>query len=196
MDESDSGCWTNQCSIVEYQGLWYLFYHDRDLSPDFDKNRSVRADVLTFNQDGTINKVIPTLRGVGIANARSKIQIDRYSAISKQGASVAFLDYADKHEGWKVSFNDKDAWVRYDRVDFGNDRWKSVNIRLASSTGGTMEIRLDTLNGPVLARVDVGKGSEWNVVKSSLLDVPSGVHNLFVSVPEQIHADVDWISFE
>jgi len=48
MDESPSGCWTVQHSIVEYQGQWYLFYHDKDLSPEFDKNRSIRADSLYF----------------------------------------------------------------------------------------------------------------------------------------------------
>ncbi len=56
MDESASGCWTNHPSIVEYQGQWYLFYHDKDLSPDFDKNRSIRADYLCFNDDGTITE--------------------------------------------------------------------------------------------------------------------------------------------
>ncbi|MES1262870.1 MAG: family 43 glycosylhydrolase, partial [Peristeroidobacter soli] len=48
-DESVSGCWTNHQSIVEYQGQWYLFYHDQDLSPGFDKHRSIRADKLFFN---------------------------------------------------------------------------------------------------------------------------------------------------
>src|SRR5688572_9108512 len=28
LDESESGCWTVHQSIVEYQGQWYLFYHD------------------------------------------------------------------------------------------------------------------------------------------------------------------------
>lgn len=81
MDESPTKCWTNHHSIVEYQGQWYLFYHHNDYSPKFDKNRSVRIDSLNFNPDGTIQKVIPTLRGVGLTNARSRIQIDRYSAL-------------------------------------------------------------------------------------------------------------------
>ncbi len=42
------------------QGQWYLFYHDKDLSPSFDKNRAIRADKLFFNADGTIRKVIPS----------------------------------------------------------------------------------------------------------------------------------------
>jgi beta-xylosidase len=66
MDESPTGCWTNHQSIVNFRNQWYLFYHHNDLSPKFDKNRSIRADSLFFNEDGTIRKVSPTLRGVGI----------------------------------------------------------------------------------------------------------------------------------
>ncbi len=65
LDESASGCWTVHHSILDYQGQWYLFYHDRDLSPSFDKNRSIRADKLYFNDDGSIRKVTPTLRVSG-----------------------------------------------------------------------------------------------------------------------------------
>ena len=92
MDEDPSKCWTNHHSIVEYKGQWYLFYHHNDLSPAFDKNRSIRADKLFFNTDGTIQKVIPTLRGVGIVPATHEIQLDRYSAISEKGTTVEFLD--------------------------------------------------------------------------------------------------------
>src|ERR1035437_7653995 len=91
MDESASGCWTNHQSVVNFKNQWYLFYHNNDMSPKFDKNRSICADSLFFNNDGTIRKVIPTLRGVGITPATNKIQIDRYSLKSEKGASVTFL---------------------------------------------------------------------------------------------------------
>ena len=83
MDESPTDCWTNHHSLVEYKGQWYLFYHHNDYSPEFDKNRSARVDSLFFNPDGTIQKVTPTLRGVGITDARKEIQLDRYSRLSK-----------------------------------------------------------------------------------------------------------------
>ncbi|NIT55591.1 MAG: family 43 glycosylhydrolase, partial [Aliifodinibius sp.] len=92
MDEHESGCWTNHHSIINYEGQWYLFYHHNDYSPDFDKNRSIRIDSLFFNADGSIQKVKPTLRGVGLTEATSKIQIDRYSRLSEDGVSIAFLD--------------------------------------------------------------------------------------------------------
>jgi hypothetical protein len=196
MDESPSGCWTVHQSIVEYRGEWYLFYHDKDLSPDFDKNRAIRADKLTFNADGTIAKVIPTLRGIGIADAKSKIQLDRYSAISKEGAAVSFLNNENKGEGWKIALTEKNAWAQYDRVDFGKPNLKSVNIKAASSAGGTVEIRLDKADGPVLAKIEIEKGSDWKVIHSKLANVPSGEHNLIVSLGAQGNIEIDWLTFE
>jgi hypothetical protein len=196
MDESASGCWTNHHSLVEYKGQWYLFYHDKDLSPEFDKNRSIKADYLSFNEDGTIKKVIPTLRGVGIVDANRKIQIDRYSAISNEGVSVSFLNDANRRDGWKISLSEKNAWVQFNRVDFGKSALKLVHVRSDSSTGGSVVIRLDKVDGPALAKVEIGKGSEWKVVDSKLASVPSGVHDLFITLNEKNNVEIDWVSFE
>lgn len=76
-------------------------------------------DSLFFNVDGTIRKVIPTLRGVGITDARTRIQIDRYSSISSAGISIAFLDESEPFKGWKAIFGKKNAWLQYNKVDLG-----------------------------------------------------------------------------
>jgi beta-xylosidase len=196
LDESASGCWTVHQSIVEYKGQWYLFYHDKDLSPAFDKNRSIRADYMYFNEDGTIQKVIPTLRGVGIVDAKSKIQIDRYSAISPEGVSVSFLDATNAHEGWKISLNGRNTWVQFDKVDFGTGDLKSVKVRSISSTGGTIEIHLDKADGPLVGKVEIGKGSDWKVVNSVLTNAPASVHDLIVTQKGASNIELDWISFE
>ena len=59
---------------------------------------------MFFNADGTIRKVTPTLRGVGLVAAKSEIQIDRYSATSGDGIAVTFVDEANPHAGWKTTF--------------------------------------------------------------------------------------------
>jgi hypothetical protein len=196
MDESPSGCWTNHHSIVEYKNQWYLFYHDQDLSPKFDKNRSIRADYLFFNDEGAIQKVIPTLRGVGIANAAREIQIDRYSAISPEGVLVDFVDSEQTHKGWKVSLTAKDAWVQYNRVEFNSDKLNSVKVKASSQTGGILDIRLDRIDGPLVARVDIPKNAEWSVVSTNLSETPSGLHDLVVVLKETNTIEIDWIQFE
>jgi hypothetical protein len=196
LDESESGCWTVHHSIVEYKGQWYLFYHDRDLSPEFDKNRAIHADKLFFNDDGTIRKVIPTLRGVGIVSAKSKIQIDRYSAISGENVSVSFLDATNRFGGWKISLDGSGAWVRFNQVDFGTGGLNSVGVRSNSSSGGQIEIRLDRMDGPLLAQVQIGESSEWNILKSKTVSAPSGVHDIFIVQKGNKAVELDWVRFE
>jgi hypothetical protein len=195
MDES-SGCWTNHQSMIEFNNQWYLFYHHSDLSPNFDKNRSVRIDSLFFNEDGTIQKVIPTLRGVGLTDASQKIQIDRYSLKSNEGASIAFLDTLNKFEGWKSILDTANAWVQYNSVDFGSNILKSVNVRALSKTGGTLQLRLNKVDSSIIAEVAIPKDTEWNTINSPLSGYQTGIHNLVVLLKDNKNVEVDWITFE
>ena len=196
MDESPTGCWTNHQSIVRYNNQWYLFYHHNDLSPKFDKNRSIRVDSLFFNEDGTIRKVIPTLRGVGLTEATKEIQIDRYNRISDNGASIAFLDSLDTFKGWKTILDKKDAWVQYDAVNFRDRKPKSVQVRVMSLNGGTLQIFLDKSGGPLLAEIIIPKSTEWNTVRTKMLKFQKGVHNLVVLLKDNKPVEVDWIKFQ
>jgi hypothetical protein len=195
MDESPE-CWTNHQSIITFRGQWYLFYHHNDLSPQFDKNRSVRVDSLFFNDDGTIRKVIPTLRGVGATDASKEIQIDRYSLKSEKGASVAFMDTTRRFEGWKTIFDTAQAWVQYNSVDFGKHKVSSVHAKALSETGGTLEIRRDNVDGPVLARVELGKTGDWRIVSAPVSASQPGIHNVVVLLRNNGRVELDWISFE
>jgi beta-xylosidase len=49
--------WTTHHSIVEYQGKWYLFYHDASLSNGIDTLRCVKVNELFHENDGSIRKV-------------------------------------------------------------------------------------------------------------------------------------------
>ena len=55
-----TGCDTSHGSIVEYKGQWYLFYHNQALSGRGNL-RSVCADPLYYNADGTIQTVRQSL---------------------------------------------------------------------------------------------------------------------------------------
>lgn len=196
MDESASGCWTNHHSVIRFKDQWYLFYHNDDLSPNFDKSRSIRLDSLFFNTDGTIRKVVQTLRGVGITNAAKPIQLDRYSNISDKGATVAFLDTADRFKGWKTIFEAPGAWVQYNSVGFGKKAYRSVIAKARSATGGTIQIRDKDANGPVLAEIKLPKGEEWNEQKAAVAKLSAGTHNLCAVLKGGGRAEIDWISFQ
>lgn len=51
--------WTTHHSIVEFQGKWYLFYHDASLSGGINQKRCVKFTELHYNEDGTIQTIDP-----------------------------------------------------------------------------------------------------------------------------------------
>ncbi|MBF4470560.1 family 43 glycosylhydrolase [Flavobacterium sp. HJJ] len=196
MDESPTGCWTNHHSIIEFKKQWYLFYHHNDLLPQFDKARSIRADYLNFNPDGTIQKVIPTLRGVGITEATDQIQIDRYSEISDKRVSISFLDSQNSFKGWKTAFNQSGGWIQYNNVDFGQKKLKSVTVKVSSEKGGVLQIASKEKKQTIIAEVTVSKGSNWAEIKSPVLTMESGIQNLIVLSKGDNQIEIDWIKFE
>ncbi len=196
MDESPTGCWTNHHSIVEYRDQWYLFYHHNDYSPRFDKNRSTRIDSLRFNADGTIQKVIPTLRGVGVSNAHNRIDIDRYSAVSNSGVRVEYLDTADYFQGWKAVFSGKQNALIYNKVDFGQEPVERFTARVHSAKGGVLTVRVDGGKGAVVARVKIPKSNDWTLVSAPVISAPQGLHDLHFSVKTAGTVEVDWVGFD
>ncbi|NML64412.1 family 43 glycosylhydrolase [Hymenobacter sp. RP-2-7] len=196
MDESPTGCWTNHHSITQFRNQWYLFYHHNDLSPQFDKSRSIRLDSLFFEPDGAIRKVVPTLRGVGLTAARQKIQVDRYSRLSSRGATIAFLDPANPFLGWQTLLADSQGWVQYNGVAFGKQALKAVTLRVRTAAGATVQLRTDGATGPVLAQVAVPKGSEWQEIKAPLASFQPGTHALVVAAKTSAPVAVDWVRFE
>jgi len=195
MDETPMGTWTNHHSLAQYNGQWYLFYHQSAYSPKFDKNRSVCIDSLFFNEDGTIRKVIPTNRGVGITSALKKIEIDRYSHISPTGISVAFIDTTNAFKGWKAILSKQNSWITYNTVDFGNKKLKSVQVNASSPTGGVIQIRLDKSDGLLLSEVRIPKSASLNLLNTRLSKYQKGIHNLVVVLKDYSTIDIDWIQF-
>ena len=188
MKESPVGCWTNHHSLVEYEGQWYLFYHHNDYSPDFDKNRSARIDRVYFNEDGTIQEVVPTLRGVGPVKATSKVEIDRYSSI--EGARIEYLDSTDLFQGWKTVFSSPGDKVVFNELDFGRKAPEKVSVRVMAPADSRLAITI----GETVA-VDIPALPEWAEVSLPMPFKVKGMQNLEVELVSGTEVEVDWITF-
>lgn len=51
--------WTSHHSIVEFEGKWYLFYHDSSLSKGVTHLRSIKVAELTYDKEGKIQTIDP-----------------------------------------------------------------------------------------------------------------------------------------
>lgn len=49
--------WTNHHSIVEFEGKWYIYFHDSSLSKGKTYLRSMKVAPLEYNADGTIKTI-------------------------------------------------------------------------------------------------------------------------------------------
>ncbi|RZL31896.1 MAG: carbohydrate-binding protein [Pedobacter sp.] len=195
MDESETGCWTNHHSMIEFKNQWYLFYHHNDYSPNFDKARSIRTDSLSFNVDRTIKKVIPTFRGIGISDAIKPIQIDRYSKIS-EGVKIEFLDTASTFKGWKTIFSQKEAWLQYNSINFGEKPLRQIKFMAKANDGAVVELRSGSVNGTLIAEIKIAKSEELKEFKTKVSNVQKGIQHLFVVMKSGGEAEIDWILFE
>jgi len=55
--------WTTHHSICEFEGKWYLFYHDSTLSKGVTHLRSIKMTELTYDADGSIRVISPYKNG-------------------------------------------------------------------------------------------------------------------------------------
>lgn len=189
MKESPTGCWTNHHSLVEYKGEWYLFYHHNDYSPHFDKNRSARIDRVFFNDDGTIQEVVPTLRGVGPVKATSKVHIDRYSTI--EGARIEYVDTTDYFKGWKTVFAKSGDNVCFNDLDFGRKAPKTVSLRVKAQAGGRL-----ALTAGEIAEFDIPQSGEWIEVTCRMPFKVKNMHDVKVKLVSDTEIEIDWITFK
>lgn len=205
MAEHDNTCWTNHHSILQYKGQWYIFYHRNDFSPKMDKRRSARIEKLFFNQDGTIQEVKQTMRGVGINQATEKIEVDRYSAAGK-GVTTEYVDTTNYFSGWYANLPQKGSWIKYVDVDFNSIHDGYLVIHVSAETNTTLFVREKNEKGKIMARVKVVVENEngpfrrdirgqWITLTAPLEYTPKGITDLCITCEDKT-VNVDWLQFK
>ena len=200
MDRWTDGCWTNHHSIVEYEGQWYIFYHHHDLSKD-QTLRSICADKMFFNDDGSIQKVTPTKRGIGIRKAYEKIQVDRF--VEASGCKDERFQRGEP-VGLFVTEISRNGWLNYADVDFELKNYRAITARVScASTGGTIELRSNSTSGDLLGTVDIantGGAHNWQTLSGAVAAPVAGLMDLFLVFKSDNASsnlfNVNWVRFD
>ena len=85
---------------------------------------------------------------------------------------------------------------KYNAVDFGKKKLKSVIVKAISSTGGTLQIHFDNANNSPVATIEIPKTDDWKEIKVPVTKFKSGIHNLIISLKANSNVQVDWLQFE
>ena len=193
MNETQS--FTNHAGICDFKGHSYFFYHTGNLPGGGGFGRSVAVEEFKYNADGTIPQILPTRTGVapiGTLNPYQRVQGETMAY--SMGVRTEWTDT----EGVFVSDIHHGDWIRLSEVDFGQEgQWPKgtpfsgkpsrlqLKARVSSGmVGGTMEMRLDSLRGQVIATIEVGGTGgyeKFTTVTSDLRERPTGKHEVFLT---------------
>ena len=204
----------NHPGIIEYKGKWYCFGHSYDLlkltTSRFYERRSVMLDEMVYNPDGTIqNRHYWSVDGpeqVGTLDPFKRIEAETMAW--SEGVKTRFETEWEGDFEWDkgkkiadrmfvTSIHNGD-YIMVKGVNFSKEA-KSVEVSVASLYGGKIEIRIDKIDGPIIATVDVNTSSEggiWSTVAAPVNKNIKGVHDVyFVFRGEKDLFNFDWWKF-
>lgn len=171
----DPAVWNNHGSIAEFNRQWYVFYHRSSRSTIF--NRRVCAESISFNADGTIPEVEMTSQGPG-GPIEAIYVLDGGIACLLHGSVRVDACPLGGEQLAKAASGD---WAAVKYLDF-KDGTARFSATASSVGGGTIELHLDSPDGPVLgscAVPDTGDGGKY-VSVSCPVSGAAGVHALYL----------------
>jgi arabinoxylan arabinofuranohydrolase len=179
MERAPHLAFTNHSGIIDFKGNTYLFYHDQDLSRGEGFKRSVSLEQFEFNADGLIPLIKPTKEGVtksiSFLNPYTRVQAETIAW--SEGLKTA----SDSNTGVYVTKINNGDNLKVRSVDFGKGA-KSFEASLASnSLGGSIEIRIDSVEGALLGIYEVKNTGGWQnwAVQSVKIKEVKGVHDVY-----------------
>lgn len=176
----DTGSFTNHCGVADFKGQSYFFYHTGKLPQGGGFARSVAVEPFTYNADGTIPTILPTVEG-----AKAVMTFDPYRRVEAEtmAFSSGVTSESNAATGVYVSDIHDGDYVKVSNVDFKSGGPRTFGASVASALrGGRIEVRTDSIDGPLKATLNVpgtGGWEEWRYIETPVDAEISGVHDLY-----------------
>jgi arabinoxylan arabinofuranohydrolase len=183
----------NHHAIFEKDGRWFITYHTRQvniaqrLEEGKTGHRDYRSPSITEIFYESTGKIIPLqMERNGVAQTKTMDPYQRIEAETigwQHGVSTAVTAQPgpmNPSVNMALTKIDSGSWVALGQVDFGDNSVVSLSAEVAGRSGGTVEIRLDRLNGSKVGELTVpaGNGTLWQTVSANLEGV-SGTHDVY-----------------
>jgi hypothetical protein len=178
---------TNHTGIIDFNGHSYFFYHDGALqkggsvpSNGDGYHRSVCLEEFKYNADGSFPTIPPTTVGPqAIANLNPFVQTEAETIAWESGVQTEAT--SDTGGGMDVTQINNGDYIKVRSIDFGNGA-TSIDVRVASNTsGGSIELHLDSLTGATIGTCAVAPtgGAQTWVTKTCTVTTATSVHDLY-----------------
>lgn len=195
---TQGGSFTDHPGVVDFKGKTYLFYHNAALPGGGGFHRSVCVEELKFNPDGSVIPVNMTKEGVApVATLNPYQRVEAETIAWASGVETA------KTNGVGVYVTDisNGDYLKVCQVDFGVKGATQFMASVTSATdNGAIELRLDKVDGPLLATLKVkstGGLDKW-ATQSCAVTGAIGIHDLILKFTggDDPGFNFDWWKFQ
>lgn len=201
----------NHHAIFQFEGKWYITYHTRQvniaqrLASGKTGHRDYRSPSITpinINADGTITPLQMERQGVRQLKTMNPFERVEGETIGWNSGGISTKVISERGEVVNMALTNvtNDSWHALGKLAFGTEGAVSFTARIASSVGGTIEIHLDSLNGPKVGElfVPAGDGKTFQDYSANI-DTIFGTHDVFfkyAGTGTQNLFDIDYFNFE
>jgi beta-xylosidase len=206
----------NHPGICDFKGHSYVFGQNYDLMHletfVHHERRSVSAQEITYNADGTIQEIPywldqQPMKQLHWLNPYQRVEAETMAwgfglksakmGIENTGVVADMPTSTGKKNMYIFDINDGE-YIKLRGVDFGKGA-KQFNITAAATGGCTISLRLDSADGPVVGTVTIGKTGGVEKYRSfgGKVKNAAGVHDLYICF-DKASGDVrlDWWQFK
>ena len=176
----DTNSFTNHCGVADYKGHSYFFYHTGKLPQGGGFGRSVAVEEFKYNADGSFPTIMPTNEGVKpVAEFNPYRKVEAETMAFSKGVKTEQNDevgvyVTDIHNG---------DYIKLQNVCFCNKLPRTFTARVASGLrGGNIEVRIDSINGKTLCKLEVpatGGWEKWQTLTADFTERVKGRHDLY-----------------
>ncbi len=177
----DTGSFTNHCGVADYKGHSYFFYHTGKLPGGGGFGRSVAVEEFKYNSDGSFPTIMPTVEGVqpvGTLCPYRRVEAETMAfskGVKTEQNAETGVYVSDIHNG---------DYIKLQAVDFSQRIPRTFTARVASALrGGAIDVRIDSLAGQQLVRLQVpgtDGWEQWQTLTTDLTAYTTGVHDLYL----------------
>ena len=179
----------NHHSIAQFKGQYYLLYHNRPVEKAMGitgNYRSPQIDVLNVAEDGTLQTVTGTMKGIAQLEAFDPYQQVPAQAMYRQ-AGLDVTGYADE----ALTVATTGDWLQLKGVDFASGA-KTFTLCAGSETGGAVRVTSGKPDGTVLCEFTIPAGTAMGDITVDCAEV-SGQTDLYILFAGDVTAD--WWQF-
>ena len=134
-----------------------------------------------YNADGTFPTILPTKEGAPAVG-----YLDPYQRVEAETMawSKGVTTEQNKKEGVYVSGIHNDDYIKVANVNFMSESPKTFCASAASGLrGGTIEVRMDAVDGPLVAELKVPATGSWEnfayIEAPAMMEAP-GIHDIYL----------------